>query len=181
MARPIPLSRPPGCSRTWRMPFVRLGSHDGCSIDRFWRCLLRVDTVEKGFSDGWEKFFSAAGASRARRCEGPRRITRRRPQSFVRVRQRLAEAAAAKNRLSRDLGSCSIFDFFDSIGQGQPSRLRPQHVRCTPDSCRLDAPLNSAALGQKETSHLAAPHAYGAADGRIRLTPPAYCLPFLPF
>jgi hypothetical protein len=26
-----------------------------------------------------------------------------------------AEAAAAKNRLSRDLGSCSIFDFFDSI------------------------------------------------------------------
>jgi hypothetical protein len=35
------------------------------------------------------------------------------------MRQRLAEATAGKHRLSRDLGSCSIFDFFDSIGQMQ--------------------------------------------------------------
>src|SRR5262244_1165810 len=63
-----------------------------------------------------KKFFSAAGASRARRCEGARRITRDRPQSFVRVLLRLAAAEATKNRLLRDFGSCSIFDFFDSIG-----------------------------------------------------------------
>jgi hypothetical protein len=61
--------------------------------------------------------FSAPPVHAARRCEGPRRIKRRRPQSFVRVRQTLAEAAAGKHRLSRDLESCSIFDFFDSIGQ----------------------------------------------------------------
>jgi len=35
--------------------------------------------------------------------------------SFVRIRQTLAEAAAGKHRLFRDLESCSIFDFFDSI------------------------------------------------------------------
>jgi hypothetical protein len=39
------------------------------------------------------------------------------PQSFVRVRQRLAEAAAGNHGLSRDFGSCSIFDFFDSIAE----------------------------------------------------------------
>src|SRR5262249_43386979 len=33
-------------------------------------------------------------------------------------------------------------------GQGLTLRLRRQHVRCTPDSCRLDARLKSAALGQ---------------------------------
>ncbi|SRR5260221_13338642 len=54
-------------------------------------------------------------ASRARQCDGPHRITRERSQSFVHVLQRLAAAEAAKNRLSRDFGSCSIFDFFDRI------------------------------------------------------------------
>jgi hypothetical protein len=62
-----------------------------------------------------EPNFSTPPVHDARGREGPRRITRRRPQSFVRVRQRLAEAAAGRHRLSRDLGSCSIFDFFDSI------------------------------------------------------------------
>ena len=57
------------------------------------------------------KVFGAAGASQAHECEGPHRITRDRPRSFVHVLLRLAAAEAAKNRLSRDFGSCSIFDF----------------------------------------------------------------------
>src|SRR5215470_10541212 len=87
---------------------------------------VRVGSIlsKKVFLAGEKKFFSAAGASRARRCGGPRRISRRRPQSFVRVRQRLAEVAAVKNRLSRDLGSCSIFDFFDSIDPSRKSILQ---------------------------------------------------------
>src|SRR5229473_4068975 len=36
-------------------------------------------------------------------------------RASVHVLQRLAAAEAAKNRLSRDFGSCSIFDFFDRI------------------------------------------------------------------
>jgi hypothetical protein len=34
-------------------------------------------------------------------------------------------------------------------GHGLPSRVRRQHVRCTPDSCRLDAPPKSAEPGQQ--------------------------------
>jgi hypothetical protein len=69
------------------------------------------------------KFFSAEDASHARRCEGPHGITRDRPQSVVRVLLRLAAAEATKNRLSRDFGSCSIFDFFDSIDPKATSHL----------------------------------------------------------
>jgi hypothetical protein len=68
------------------------------------------------------QIFSTTGACRARRCEGPRRITRRRPQSFVHVRQSLAEVAAGKQPSFARLESWSIFDFFDSIGQ-KPTAL----------------------------------------------------------
>jgi hypothetical protein len=42
-----------------------------------------------------------------------------------------------------------------ALGRGLPSRLRWQHVRCTPDSCRPIASPNSAALGQNLPSQVA--------------------------
>src|SRR5215472_14273311 len=41
-----------------------------------------------------------------------------------------------------------------AMGQRLPLLLRWQHVRCTPDSCRLDAPPKSAALGHLRTLRL---------------------------
>src|SRR5262249_53200458 len=94
------------------------GELQSCRSDPYNSTLGRMSAsgryCRKRFFWRVKKFFSAAGASRARRCEGPRRITRDRPQSFVRVLLRLAAAEATKNRLSRDFASCSIFDFFDS-------------------------------------------------------------------
>jgi hypothetical protein len=63
------------------------------------RRVLWADAVEKVFLGWWTKFFRSAGASEARRGEGPHRPTRKRPQGFVPVLPRLAAAGTAENKL----------------------------------------------------------------------------------
>src|SRR3974390_1119093 len=70
---------------------------------------------KKYFWGWWTKFFRAAGASDARRGEGPHRPIRKPPQGFVHVLRGLAAAEAAENRFLLDFSDSSIFDFFDSI------------------------------------------------------------------
>src|SRR5579859_940956 len=55
---------------------------------------------------------------RAQRC------TRKRPQGFVHVLTRLAEARKPENGFLRDFSDRAIFHFFDSIGQKRSSTAR---------------------------------------------------------
>jgi hypothetical protein len=57
-----------------------------------------------------------ADAFRARRREGPRHFTQKRPLVFVSAIEGFAAVAASKIRLSRDLRGRSIFDFCNRIG-----------------------------------------------------------------
>jgi hypothetical protein len=52
---------------------------------------------------------------RMRRREGPQRFTQKRPRMFVSALASIAAVATSKYRLSRDFGSLSVFDFFNSI------------------------------------------------------------------
>ena len=58
---------------------------------------LLADTVEKSLFWRRTNFFSAAGASRERRREGPHRSPQKRSLTFVLVLQRLAAAETMKN------------------------------------------------------------------------------------
>jgi hypothetical protein len=101
-------------------------------FDRRFRSL--TDAVEKGFSCGRTKFFSVAGACRARRCEEPRRIARRRPQSLVRLPRRLVKVAGGQTSSFARLQSCSILDFVSSIDPHRKSRVHRSDSRSRP--CR---------------------------------------------
>ena len=76
---------------------------------------LLADTVEKVFLGWGTKFSRAADAFDARRREGPRRFSEKRPRTFVSALLSVAAAAWSKNQHLRDFWRRSIFDFFDSI------------------------------------------------------------------
>ena len=77
--------------------------------------LLVADIVAKVFS-GWRtKILRAADAFRARRREGPYRLTQNRPRTLVAALQSAAAAERSNNQHSRDFRSRSIFDFCNSI------------------------------------------------------------------
>jgi hypothetical protein len=76
---------------------------------------LRADTVEKVFLGRLTKFSRAADAFRARWCEGPRRISEKRPRPFVLALRRIPTVELSKNQDLRDFWGRSIFDFFNSI------------------------------------------------------------------
>jgi hypothetical protein len=82
-------------------------------------CPFRADTVEKVFSGLRTKFFRGADALRSPRREGPQRLSQKRPRTFVSLLASIAAAETSKHRLSRDFGSLSIFDFFNSIDPEQ--------------------------------------------------------------
>jgi hypothetical protein len=83
-----------------------------------------VDTVEKVVWGKQTKFSRAADTFRARRREGPRRFSEKRPRTFVSALLSVAAAAWSKNQHLRDFWLRSIFDFFDSIGQTEKNSLR---------------------------------------------------------
>jgi hypothetical protein len=100
-----------------------------------------TDTVEKVFW-GWRlKFFRAADAFRAQRCEGPRRFSEKRPRTFVSAIWSIPAAALSKNQHLRDFWRRSIFDFFNSIDPNRtPQRATrarwfkaPSKYNCRPD------------------------------------------------
>src|ERR1700733_4452872 len=74
-----------------------------------------ADTVEKVFLGQWPKFPRAADALLARRCEGPRRISEKRPRPFLSALRRIPTVELSKNQHLRDFWGRSIFDFFNSI------------------------------------------------------------------
>src|SRR4029077_4320491 len=75
------------------------------------RCPESADFVAKVFL-GWRtKFLRTTDAFRARRREGPHRLSQKRLRTFVRAVRSLAAPEESKNRLSRDFWSRSIFDF----------------------------------------------------------------------
>src|SRR5271168_539075 len=76
-----------------------------------------TDTVEKVFWGSGTKFSRAADAFRAQRCEGPRGISEKRPQTFASALRRVPTAAVSKNQQLRDFWRRTIFDFFNTIGQ----------------------------------------------------------------
>src|SRR5271168_5250471 len=78
-----------------------------------------TDTVEKVFWGSGTKFSRAADAFRAQRCEGPRGISEKRPQTFASALRRVPTAAVSKNQQLRDFWRRTIFDFFNTIGQKQ--------------------------------------------------------------
>src|SRR6266851_3634069 len=82
----------------------------------WWSGPLLADTVEKVLSGLRTKFFSPAGAPHARRREGPHRFAQEQSRIFVPALQRLTATEKVRNCPSRDFRSCSIFDFFNSIG-----------------------------------------------------------------
>src|SRR5258708_23677836 len=71
-----------------------------------WKSLFRV-RIENS---------KAADAFRARRREGPYRLTQNRPRTLVAALQSAAAAERSNNQHSRDFRSRSIFDFCNSIG-----------------------------------------------------------------
>jgi len=86
------------------------------------RCPKWVDTVEKVFW-GWRtKFSKAADAFRTQPCEGPCRISEKRPRTFVSALRRISTTELSKNQHLRDFWRRSIFDFFNSI---DPNRSAP--------------------------------------------------------
>jgi hypothetical protein len=78
----------------------------------FWQILLK-----KSFGGGGQKFSRGADAFRARRCEGPRRISEKRPRTFVSALRRIPTMKLSKNQHLRDFWGRSIFDFRNSICQ----------------------------------------------------------------
>jgi hypothetical protein len=107
--------------------------------DTLLRCIIFLaaspewaDAVEKVFLGWWTKFFRAAGACNARRGEGPRRPTRKHSHGFVHVLPGPAAEGAAENRFLQDFSDCSIFDFFDSIGQMRTDAVQQTAGRALP-------------------------------------------------
>src|SRR5271168_4503941 len=82
-----------------------------------------TDTVEKVFWGSGTKFSRAADAFRAQRCEGPRGISEKRPQTFASALRRVPTAAVSKNQQLRDFWRRTIFDFFNTIDPERTSRL----------------------------------------------------------
>jgi hypothetical protein len=75
-----------------------------------------ADSVEKVFFARRMKFSRTADASRTRRREGPHHFRQKRPRTRVSALWTVAATEIYKNRLSRDFGRRSIFDFYNSIG-----------------------------------------------------------------
>jgi len=93
---------------------VRLSLNSGSAAPGS-ACRFRADSVAKVFW-GWRtKFSRTADAFRAKRCEGPHRLSEKRPRSFVSAPQSIAAAELPKIRLSRDFRCCPIFDFCNTI------------------------------------------------------------------
>src|SRR5271168_215341 len=82
-----------------------------------------TDTVEKVFWGSGTKFSRAADAFRAQRCEGPRGISEKRPQTFASALRRVPTAAVSKNQQLRDFWRRTIFDFFNTIDPTRTSAI----------------------------------------------------------
>jgi len=54
----------------------------------------------------------------------PQRLSQKRPRTLVSPLASIAAIETSKHRLSRDFGSHSIFDFFNSIGQYATSEMK---------------------------------------------------------
>jgi len=132
-------------------------------------CPLGADTVEKVFSGLRTKFFRGADALRSPRREGPQRLSQKRPRTFVSLLASIAAAETSKHRLSRDFGSLSIFDFFNSIGQSRSFgggyrtsanppraevRIRPGQVRNVPTADITSISITSPARARKPSGIL---------------------------
>src|ERR1700681_623395 len=72
---------------------------------------LMADTVEKVFWGRRTKFSRAADAFCARRCEGPRRISEKRPRTFASALRRIPTVELSKKQHLRDFWGVRFSSF----------------------------------------------------------------------